>query len=285
MISFGFFSPNTYNDQQSMSRYLRTLSIMVSTLFFAIFLLVNVSSCLCFVPIRNNTSKESFAPALATWYGDETGAGSGGACGWGDNVQDPPLSAMISAGNANIFLNGKGCGHCYQIVCNTPPYCSGKPITVTISDECPGACNDVPFHFDLSGTAFGAMANPGHDHDLRNLGQVMVQYKRVPCNYGGTKIAFNVDKSCNQYWFAVALEYADGDGGFRSVDIAANGGTKFVPMDNLWGALWKVDIDQSFKGPYSFRLTSEDGKTIVAKNVIPHDFTDGQKYTSQVNFS
>lgn len=40
---------------------------------------------------------------------------TGGACGWGDDVQYPPFSSMISAGNANIFLHGKGCGDCYQV--------------------------------------------------------------------------------------------------------------------------------------------------------------------------
>ena len=65
-----------------------------------------------------------------------------------------------------------------QIKCTRTPYCSGKPITTTITDECPGACNDVPFHFDLSGFAFGAMANPGQDENLRNLGQVDIQHQR-----------------------------------------------------------------------------------------------------------
>lgn len=148
---------------------------MASILFIAIVIfLVNFSCCLCVATVRNNaTIKDSFEPALATWYGDETGAGSGneyltlvggsmifvhicstlctliiiyvlfvhlflslnsvwhyslhyvlmilvlllyagGACGWENDVKDPPLSAMISAGNAKIFLNGKGCGHCFE---------------------------------------------------------------------------------------------------------------------------------------------------------------------------
>ncbi|KAJ0442113.1 putative rlpA-like protein, double-psi beta-barrel [Helianthus annuus] len=262
---------------------------MVSIPFTAVtILLLNLSSCLC---VRNNTfGQKGFSSALATWYGDETGSGSGGACGWEDDVKYPPFSSMIAAGNANIFLKGKGCGHCFQaclhtqIFCSRQPYCSGKPVTVTISDECPGACNDVPFHFDLSGFAFGSMANPGQDHNLRQLGQVDVSYQRVPCSYGGTDIAFRVDKKCNPYWFGVALEYADGDGGFQSVEIAEGGTQNFVGMNNIWGAVWERDIDPSFQPPYSFRLTSADGKTSVANNVIPQSFAVGQKYLSNVNF-
>ncbi|KAK9054966.1 hypothetical protein SSX86_026045 [Deinandra increscens subsp. villosa] len=263
---------------------------MTPTPFIAITIfLLNVSSSLCVVLARNNTfAQKNFAPALATWYGAETGSGSAGAaCGWEDDVRDPPLSSMIAAGNANLFLNGKGCGHCFQacIFCNRQPYCSGNPITVTISDECPGLCNAVPFHFDLSGFAFGAMAKPGQEHNLRQLGQVDVSYQRVPCNYGGTKIGFRVDHKCNPYWFAVALEYADGDGGFGSVEIAPDGTQNFVPMENIWGAVWRRDIDPSFQPPFSFRLTSVDGKTVVANNVIPPAFGVGQKYTSLVNFN
>ena len=39
----------------------------------------------------------------------------GGACGFEDDVGQPPYSAMISAGNANIFRAGHGCGRCYQV--------------------------------------------------------------------------------------------------------------------------------------------------------------------------
>ncbi|KAL7587224.1 hypothetical protein Lser_V15G39306 [Lactuca serriola] len=258
---------------------------MVSTPFVAfVIFFVNISSCLCAVFPSNSTfASKMFSAGLATWYGDETGAGSGGACGWKDDVKNPPLSSMIAAGNANIFLSGRGCGHCFQIVCHQPPYCSGKPITVTISDECPG-CSDAPFHFDMSGFAFGAMANPGQDHNLRQLGKLMVQYQRVPCSYRNTNIAFKVDEGSTKYWFAAAIEYADGNGDFKSVEMAPSGSTNFVSMDNLWGTIWKININPSFQAPYSFRLTSSDGETIIASDVIPQNFVVGQKYLSHVNF-
>nr|GEV56264.1 hypothetical protein [Tanacetum cinerariifolium] len=162
---------------------------LVNPLFIITFMssILSLSSSLNTNNVTGKThGKGGFLPALGTWYGDPRGAGS--------------VSSIISAGNANIFLHGKGCGDCYQIKCTRWPHCSGYPITVTITDECPGACNNVPYHFDLSGTAFGAMANPGKADDLRNLGQVDIQYRRVECNYGKTTIAFKISEKTNPNW-------------------------------------------------------------------------------------
>ncbi|KAI3676326.1 hypothetical protein L1987_85932 [Smallanthus sonchifolius] len=189
---------------------------------------------------------------------------------------------MIAAGNSNIFLKGKGCGHCFLIFCFKKPHCSGKPISVTISDQCPGACDNIPYHFDLSGYAFGAMANHGEEHNLRMLGQVDIEHKRVPCLYGVTKIAFKVGPKSNPNWFATAIEYTNGDGALSHVEIADGGTKKFSTMDNTWGAVWKKDIAASFKPPFSFKLTSGDGKTVVANNVIPENYSPGQKYSSNI---
>lgn len=64
--------------------------------------------------------------------------------------------------------------------------CSGNPVRVVITDECAG-CSDAQFHFDLSGTAFGAMAVSGQDEKLRNAGKIAIQYRRCVL---GSKIFF-----------------------------------------------------------------------------------------------
>nr|XP_043630044.1 expansin-B6-like [Erigeron canadensis] len=230
---------------------------------------------------RNN----GFTPALGTLYGAPNGVGCGEACGLDDNViRLPPFLSMIAAGNSRIFLQGKGCGDCFQIKCNREPYCSGRPITVTITYECAGKCNDVPYHFDLSSHAFGAMAHPGQAANLRDLGQVDIHFQRVPCNYGTTKIAFKIDKSTSPSWFSTVITYTDKDGGLKAVEIAWTGSDRFIPMRNLWGAVWVVDTNPSTHGPFSFRLTSPTNSVVFAYNAVPMDFKVGHTYFSHVNF-
>jgi len=68
----------------------------------------------------------------------------------------------------------------FQIRCTNHAACSGNPETVIITDM-----NYYPvskYHFDLSGTAFGAMAKPGRNDELRHAGIIDIQFKRwVTC--------------------------------------------------------------------------------------------------------
>ncbi|KAL0720478.1 hypothetical protein Bca4012_035077 [Brassica carinata] len=196
-----------------------------------------------------------WADAGVTWYGEPEGAGStGGACGYGVAVANPPLYAMISAGGPSLFNNGKGCGTCYQILCNGNPACSGKPITVTITDECPGA------------------------------GAIRVSYRRAACLYRGTKIAFHVDAGANPFYMAFVVEYENGEGDLASVEIQPAGGG-FMPMQEMRSAVWKLNSNGALKGPFNVRLTSgESRKVVVAQAVIPANWKPDQMYRSIVNF-
>ncbi|KAM7512133.1 hypothetical protein LguiB_011008 [Lonicera macranthoides] len=178
---------------------------------------------------------QNFSPAIATWYGTPTGAGSG----------------------------KREC----VIKCTGNPACSGWPVSVTITDECPG-CTDAPFHFDLSGTAFGAMAKRGQADSLRGAGKVNIGYERSLCNYHGTKLAFRIDGGSNPNYLAFVIEYENGDGDLASVVLRV--GTKWIPMQPSWGAKWKVNLGSWAKAPFSLQLTTiVSKKTLVANNTIP----------------
>ncbi|KAM0828881.1 hypothetical protein ACQ4PT_067247 [Festuca glaucescens] len=248
----------------------------------------------------NGTNADAgWMDARATWYGAPTGAGpddDGGACGF-KNVSLPPFSAMTSCGNEPLFKDGKGCGSCYQIRCVTQnhPACSGVPETVIITDM-----NYYPvsrYHFDLSGTAFGAMALPGRNDQLRHAGIIDMQFKRVPCQYPGLTVTFHVQHGSNPYYLAILVEYENGDGDVDQVDIMESrpdpaAGSEdgmaptgeWVPMKESWGSIWRMDTRRPLQGPFSLRITNESGKTLVADQVIPADWAPNEIYSSIIQF-
>ncbi|KAI5002242.1 hypothetical protein ZWY2020_026892 [Hordeum vulgare] len=235
-----------------------------------------------------NGSSGGWFDARATWYGAPDGAGpldNGGACGF-KNVNLPPFNAMTSCGNEPLFKDGKGCGSCYQIRCEgkAHPACSGVPETVIITDM-----NYYPvarYHFDLSGTAFGAMAKEGRNDELRHAGIIDMQFKRVPCQYAGLSVTFHVEKGSNPNYLAILVEYGNGDGDVAQVDLMDGGEPtgSWRPMRESWGSIWRMDTRRPLRGPFSLRVTNGSGRSLVADQVIPADWQPDTVYSSDVQF-
>lgn len=226
----------------------------------------------------------------ATWYGSPTGFGSdGGACGYGNAVSHPPFSSLITAIGPRQYQNGKGCGICYKVKCTKHPSCSGKPVTVVVTDLCPGGpCVAESTHFDLSGTAFGALAKPGEEDKLRCAGVLQIQYARAECEYSKKNVNFHIDAGSNPYYLAMVIEFAEGDGDISRVYLkeASSKSDEWVPMQQLWGAVWKLNSPTPLKPPFSILLKSRySGDIIVAEHVIPNGWNPGSTYASLVNFN
>ncbi|XP_047965647.1 expansin-B6-like [Salvia hispanica] len=234
------------------------------------------------IELNNVKAKGPFHNGAATWYGPPDGAGSdGGACGFGPDVNHAPYYGYISAGNNNLFKSGAGCGTCYEVKCIDNPACSKKAIKVTITDECAG-CHDAAMHFDLSGRAFGALANPGQENNLRNAGKISLQYRRVKCNYK-SNIKFKIDPGSNPYYLAFVVENLNGYGEISRIDLQPSN-SDWVPMQRSWGVTWKSDLRNAQKGPFSVRITGPgNNESITAYNAIANDWQTGKFYFSESN--
>lgn len=126
-------------------------------------------------------------------------------------------AGLVAAINTPGIRNTDQCGACYQVSCVDGPTrglptssegrtntgCSSNgTITVMITDSCPcnhenasnqkWCCGDTQ-HFDLSYSAFGALA----DH---NAGVIDLQYERVPLVMCRTPDQAVNTGTCNKYW-------------------------------------------------------------------------------------
>ncbi|WVZ62969.1 hypothetical protein U9M48_012655 [Paspalum notatum var. saurae] len=224
--------------------------------------------------------------AGATYYGAPNGdGGEGGACGYQTAVGKQPFDSMIAAGSTPLYRGGEGCGACYEVKCTTHVACSGQPVTIVITDQSPGGLfpGEVA-HFDMSGTAMGAMAKPGMADRLRAGGVLRIQYKRVPCKYPGVNVAFKVDQGANPFYFDVLIEFEDDDGDLSAVELMEAGSGAWTPMAHNWGATWRLNNGRRLKAPFGLRLTSDSGRVLVASNAIPAAWKPGVTYRSLVNY-
>ncbi|TVU31741.1 hypothetical protein EJB05_23439, partial [Eragrostis curvula] len=236
---------------------------------------------------RRSLYSTSWLPARATWYGKPNGAGpdnGGGACSY-SHTNLPPFNSMTSCGNIPIFKDGKGCGACYQVRCLSTKNraCSEQPQTIIITDV-----NTNPriskYYFDMSGTSFGSMAKPGMSNKLRGAGILDIQFRRVACNYKGLNVNFHVDRGSNPHYFAVRVEYADGDGSIVQVDLQEANCASWKPLRQSWGAMWRLDSGPPLKAPFSLRITGDSGRKLTAYKVIPANWKGNMDYRSVVQF-
>ena len=172
-----------------------------------------------------------------------------------------------------------------QIRClnSTHDACSGRAKRVIITDM-----NYYPvakYHFDLSGTAFGAMAKAGLNDKLRHAGIIDIQFRRVPCDNRGLTINFHVEQGSNPVYLAVLVEYANKAGTVLQMDLLESGSSYWTPMRRSWGSVWRLDSNHQLRAPFSLRIRGESGQTLMAYNVIPANWRPNTDYRSYVQFT
>ncbi|WOG91749.1 hypothetical protein DCAR_0310999 [Daucus carota subsp. sativus] len=242
---------------------------------------------LCFqlllLPINSFSAAVDWHPAVASWYGSPEGDGSdGGACGYGPMVDAVPLRGRVAAVSPILFKGGEGCGECYNVMCMDKSICSPRGVTVIVTDECPGC--PARTQFDLSGAAFGSLANPGERDQLRNRGTIPVLFRRTSCVSPGKNVAFRVNEGSTAYWLSLLVEFEDGDGDIGSMHIKQAGSSEWLEMSHSWGANWIMN-GGPLRGPFSVQLTSlSNAKTLIAMDVIPQDWKPLATYVSRQSY-
>ncbi|CAM8985444.1 unnamed protein product [Rhodiola kirilowii] len=209
---------------------------------------------------------------------------AGGACGYGSLVDVKPLKARVGAVSPILFKNGEGCGACYKVKCLDRSICSRKPVTVIITDECPG-CSAGRTQFDLSGAAFTRMAVSRRlGPSLRNRGEISILFRRTACKYPGKNVAFHVNEGSTDHWLALLVEFEDADGDVGSMHLKQANSEEWLQMRHLWGANWCLN-QGPLVGPFSVKITTlSTNRTLSARDVIPRNWSPKATYTSRLNF-
>lgn len=115
----------------------------------------------------------------------------------------------------------------------------------------------------------------------------------MPCEFPGLKVGFHVEEGSNQVYMAVLIEYENGDGDVVQVDLMESSSSgsrrqqqqRWTPMRESWGSVWRLDSNHRLQPPFSIRIRSDSGKTLVARDVIPRNWRPNTTYRSFVQYS
>ncbi|KAL9243283.1 hypothetical protein vseg_017190 [Gypsophila vaccaria] len=228
-----------------------------------------------------NVDAQGWTDAHATFYGDKEGHDTEqGACGY--HVFDQGYGLETTALSTALFENGAKCGSCYELKCVNSKWCvrGAGSIKVTATNLCPPSggpqawCNPPLHHFDLSQPMFLKFA-------IYQGGIVPVQYRRVSCNKkGGVKFMF----SGNPYFLMVLVFNVGGAGDVTGMQIKSDqSGNKWAQMSRNWGQIWTAGSGYTGHA-LSFKVTTSDGRSIVADNVVPSNWQFGQSFESKSQF-
>jgi hypothetical protein len=99
-------------------------------------------------------------------------------------------------------------------------------------------------------------------------------------------VTFHVEKGSNPVYFAVLVEYEDGDGDVDvvQVDLMEGNSGSWTPMRESWGSIWRLDSNHRLTAPFSLSITNESGKTLVANKVIPENWAPNTYYRSIIQY-
>ncbi|XP_077247238.1 expansin-like B1 [Tasmannia lanceolata] len=225
------------------------------------------------------TSQNTFVSSRATYYGSPDCLGTPtGACGFGEfgrNINGGDVGAV-----AKLYMNGTGCGACYQVRCTHPQLCNDDGAKITVTDHGEGDHTD----FILNLRAYAKLARSNMAAELIARGVIDVEYRRISCQYPGYNLMFKIHENSRfpEYLAIVAL-YQAGQNDITALELWQEDCQQWRGMRRAFGAVW--DMANPPRGAINIRFLvngDEGQKWFQLRNVISSDWKAGVVYDSNI---